>query len=149
MTMTTTTKPKTGKAAAAKPATPTPKRDDAPGEPKRKISEINRLIARWRLLEADQTYQATIAETEKESERLIASHFDERRGIEERLTELVPQTFSELCQLLEFATDFVANDGCMDDPADMLRNVRAGLSEKWEWFERTEGMNKESKYGQA
>ena len=75
-----TAKPKTRKAPSAK-AIPKPAPKEANSEPKREVSEIGRLVSRWHWLEADQDYQS-IAETEKESERLIAIHEDELEKIE-------------------------------------------------------------------
>ena len=46
----------------------------ATSEPKREVSEICALVARWNWLDADQEYQALIAETDDESERLGTIH---------------------------------------------------------------------------
>ena len=128
-----TTKPKTHKAPVAKTIAPKAAVKEVDGEPKREISEIHRLVSRWRWLEADQSYQASIAKTDKESERLIAVHNDEEREIERELATLIPETFEEVCCLLKFATDMAEQGGCMVEHAeiDMLRNVREGLSPAW------------------
>jgi hypothetical protein len=127
-----TTKSKTHK-PAAKTVSPKAAPKEETSEPKREVNEITRLVSRWRWLEADQTYQSTNAETEKEAGRLIAVHYDEEKEIERELTTLIPETFEELCCLLTFATDMVEEGGCMVEHAeiDMLRNVRTGLSEAW------------------
>ena len=73
--------PKTRKAPAVKRAAPKAATKQASGEPKREVSGIRRSISRWHWLEADQTHRANVAQTEKESERLIAIHNDEQTTI--------------------------------------------------------------------
>lgn len=122
-----TTKPKTRKVPAAKTVTPKAAPKEETGEPKQEISEIRRLVARWRWLEADQTYQSARAETEEESDRLIGIHNDEEKKIERQLATLVPESFLEACSLLDFATDIVAERVPDQCDIDMLRNARTGL----------------------
>jgi hypothetical protein len=62
-----TTKPKTRQAPAPKTTARKNGAKAAPSEPKREISKIRRLVTYWRFLEAEQAYQAAIAETYKES----------------------------------------------------------------------------------
>jgi hypothetical protein len=50
-----------GGAASAKRAAPKVAPQQASSEPKRKISEIEKLVARWRFLEAEKAYQDVIA----------------------------------------------------------------------------------------
>lgn len=97
-------------------------------EPPRVISEICRLVARWRFCEADQTYQSLNAKTEEESERLIAIHNDEQKKIEARLTELAPESFRDIYELLELAIEF-AQEGPMEPDAHvyMLQNIREAI----------------------
>jgi hypothetical protein len=125
-----TTKPKTPAAKRAAPKTAT---KQASGEPKRKVSGIRNLISRWNWLEADQTHRANIAQTEKESERLIAIHNVEQMNIEGALAQAVPKSFLDACCLLEFATERAEQGGCMADHAEiaMLKNVVAGLRVAW------------------
>jgi hypothetical protein len=125
------TKQKPHKAPAAKTVAPKRAAKEATGEPKREISEIRRLVSRWRWLEADQAYQAATAPTNKDSERLITVHNDEQGEIEERLADLVPDDFYDVCCLLEFATDMVANHVPKQWDIARLRNVRTGLSRAW------------------
>jgi hypothetical protein len=128
-----TMKPKTAKAPAAKRAAPKAATKQASGEPKREVSGIRRFISRWHSLEADQTHRANLAQTEKESERLIAIHNDEQGEIESALAQVVPKSFLDACYLLEFVTSRVEQGGCMFDHAEiaMLKNVRAGLRLAW------------------
>ena len=52
-----TTKPKTRK-APAKRAAPKAATKQAPGEQKREVTDIRKLVSRWHWLEADQTHRA-------------------------------------------------------------------------------------------
>ena len=88
-----TTKPKTRKAPVAKRAAPKAATKQASGEPKRKVSGIRNLVSRWHWLEADQTHCANIAQTEKESERLIAIHNNDQEEIESALAQVAPKSF--------------------------------------------------------
>jgi hypothetical protein len=124
-----TTKPKTRKPAAKTAPKPAPQ--EVAGEPKREVNEITRLVARWRFLAADQAYQASIAATEKESDRLGGIHLEEEEKIERELATLIPETFEEICKLLDFAIDMAEQGGCDDLEIAMLRNVREGLATAW------------------
>jgi hypothetical protein len=122
-----TTKPKTRK-APAKRAAPKAARKQAPGEQKREVTDVRKLVSRWHWLEADQEHRANIAKTEDESEKLITIHNDEQEEIESQLIALVPTNYLDACYLLEFAT-ILAEGACMAEGADvaMLKNVREGL----------------------
>jgi hypothetical protein len=96
-------KPKTRKAPAAKRAASKSATKQAPGEPKRMVSEIQRLGTRWRFLEAEEAYQAAIAKTDEESDALISQHGDEQYEIEKELSRLIPQDFEDVRELLGFA----------------------------------------------
>jgi hypothetical protein len=126
-----TTKPKTRKAPAVKPATPKNGATVAPSEPKREVSEIRALVSRWKWLKADADYQATTADTEEKSERLIAIHDAEQEKIEENLATIVPQTFSDVYSLLDFLIDNAERGGCVavGFEINILRNVGEGLPE--------------------
>jgi hypothetical protein len=126
-------KSKSAKAPAAKRAAPKAATKQAPGEPRREVSGIRRFVSRWNWLEADQTHRANLAQTEKESERLIAIHNDEQREIESALAQMVPKRFLDACCLLEFATVLADQGGSMADHAeiDMIKNVVAGLRVAW------------------
>jgi hypothetical protein len=84
------------------------------------------LVTHWRFLEAEQAYQAAIAGTDEESEELICEQADEQYGIEMKLSKLIPQDFTEVCELLRFAID-MREGGFRTDEADqrMLRNILA------------------------
>jgi hypothetical protein len=128
-----TTKPKTCK-APAKRAAPKAATKQTSGEPMREVSGIRRFVSRWHWLEADQEHRSNIAQTEKESERLIAIHNDEQREIEGMLAQVVPPNFSDACYLLEFATRMVIQQGGFTPDAPeiaMLKNVVAGLRVAW------------------
>jgi hypothetical protein len=126
-----TTKPKTRKAPAAKPATPKNGATVAPSEPKREVSEIRALVSRWRWLEADANYKAATAPTVTESGALLRIHHDEQEEIKRKLATLVPETYQDACCLLEFATEMAA-EGCCDDlEISMLKNVLEGLPTAW------------------
>jgi hypothetical protein len=115
-----TTKSKTRKAPAAKTASSWTPND---------ISEIRGFVARWNFLEANEEFQATISKTEEESEACICQHFDEQKKLEEKLAKLVPETFSDACCLLEFATKIVEEGGRSGHPEiAMLKNARRGIS---------------------
>ena len=120
-----TTKPK--RKAPAKPAAPA-KQEAAPGGTKREISEIDRLIARLRFLEAEKVYQAAIAKTDEESNALIGQHEDEQYELEMELSESIPRDFMEVRELLEFAVD-MREGGFRSDGADqmILRNILESL----------------------
>jgi hypothetical protein len=86
-------------------------------------------VSRWRWLEEDQIYQAAVAETIEENERLIAIHEDELTKIEAKLADLVPGDSDDACTLLKFATERVDQG---HDPGDgtvvsMLTNIQEGL----------------------
>jgi DNA-binding transcriptional MerR regulator len=100
-----------------------------PSEPKREVSEIRRLISRRNWLSADADYQATLADTEEKSERLSAIHNAEKEKIERELATLIPETFWEAMELLEFATKMVEEGGNDNLEIDMLENVRKGFPE--------------------
>jgi len=137
-----TTKPKPRKAAAAKArhalvgnsasaGVTKGATKQAAGDPKREVSGIRRFISRWHWPEADQTHRANLAQTNKESERLIAIHNDEQRDIEGMLAQTVPESFSDACYLLEFVTRML--EGCIAEGSEiaMLKNVREGLRLAW------------------
>ncbi|MDQ6870031.1 MAG: hypothetical protein M3178_17375 [Pseudomonadota bacterium] len=123
-----TTKPKTRKASAAKRATPKAAAKQASGEPKREVSEICRLVARLRVLEAEKAYQAAIAGTDEENETLICQHDNEQDEIEMELSRSIPQDFDEVRELLEFAVG-MREAGFRSDGADqmILRNILESL----------------------
>ena len=126
-----TIKRKTRK-APAKRAAPARTRKQTPGEQKREVTDIRKLVSRWHWLEADQAHRANLAKTEDESEKLIAIHNDEQEAIESQLTTLVPSNYFDACYLLEFVT-VLAGGVCMADGADVaiLKNVREGLRLAW------------------
>jgi hypothetical protein len=126
-----TIKRKTRK-APAKSAAPARARKQTPGEQKREVTDIRKLVSRWHWLEADQEHRANLAKTEDESEKLIAIHNDEQEAIESQLTTLVPANYFDACYLLEFAT-VLAEGACMVDGAvvAILKNVRDGLRAAW------------------
>jgi hypothetical protein len=84
-------KPKTHKASAAKRATPKAAAKQASGERKREVSEICRLVARLRVLEAEKAYQAAIAGTDEENETLSCQHDNEQDEIEMDLSRSIPR----------------------------------------------------------
>jgi hypothetical protein len=108
-------------------------RNKLSGEPKREVSGIRTLVSRWHWLEADQKHRSNIAQTKKESERLIAIHNDEQRNIESALAQVVPKSVLDACCILEFATVMAYQGGCMADGSviAMLKNVREGLRVAW------------------
>jgi hypothetical protein len=122
-----TTKPKTHKAAAKRAASKAATKQ-ASSEPKRKISDIERLVTRWRFLEADEAYQAAIAKTDEESNALIGHHGDEQYEIEMELSRLIPQDFDEVRELLEHAIKLM-DGGLLIGGADvmMLNNILESL----------------------
>ena len=86
-----TTKPKPRKRAAkAAPFKP------APAGTPREVSEIERLFTRYKWLEADRDYQAEMASTEEESERLMCVPHRELNSIVSQLAELRPNTSVKL-----------------------------------------------------
>ena len=123
-----TTKPKTRKAPVAKRAAPKAATKQAPDNPKRIVSEIQRLVTRWRFLEAEEAYQAAIAKTDEESDALICQHGDEQYEIEMELSRLIPQDFNDVRELLEHAVG-MREGGFRSDGADqmILRNILESL----------------------
>lgn len=126
-----TTKPKR-KAPVAKRAAPKAATKQTPGEQRREVTDVRKLVSRWHWLEADQAHRANLAKTENESEKLIAIHHAEQAAIESQLTTLVPSNYLDACYLLEFAT-ILAEGVCMAEDAAVaiLKNVRAGLRNAW------------------
>jgi hypothetical protein len=123
-----TPKPKTRK-APAKRAAPKAAPKQASGKPKlRTISEVSRLITRWRFLGAEEDYHAAIAGTDEESNALICQHSDEQYAIELELSRSIPQDFNDVRELLQFAIGTFA-DGYRPDGAGvaMLRNILNSL----------------------
>ena len=93
------------------------------------MSEICRLVSRWKWLMADQQYQAAIAETIEENEKLIAVHEGELKKIEHKLVDLVPENIWDACMFLKFATEMV-DQGLNREDGDivaMLTNIHEGL----------------------
>jgi hypothetical protein len=121
-------KPKSRKAAAPKTTARKNGAKAAPSEPKRKISEIQRLVTRWRFLEAEEDYQAAIAKTDEESDALIYQHRDEQDEIEMGLSRLIPQDFNDVRELLDHAIKLM-DGGLLTNGADvmMLKNVLESL----------------------
>jgi hypothetical protein len=119
-----TTKSKPRKAPAAK-VTP----EKAVSGTKHEVSEICRLVSRWKWLMADQQYQAAVAETIGENERLIAVHEGELKKIEHKLVDLVPENIWDACMFLKFATEMVDRGLNRGDGAivSMLTNIHEGL----------------------
>jgi hypothetical protein len=122
-----TTKPKAlkvpVKAAVPKAAPKTP-----PTEPQRDVSRIATLVSRWDWLEADQNYQAEIAATEKEAERLAAIHNAEQMEIERELSTLAPKSFHDVFCLLKFARMIVDDGGTVDSSdSEIIKNVLEAL----------------------
>jgi hypothetical protein len=118
-----TTKPRPRKGAAkAPPVKPAPK-----GTPL-EVSEIEKLCARLKWLEADSEYQAAMASTGEESDALINVHEREQYKIVSRLAELRPETLWEVRHLLEFVR-ISFKGGRRTDEKDfrILDNVVASL----------------------
>jgi hypothetical protein len=122
-----TSKPKT-RNAPVKRVEPKAATKHASGEPKREVSEICRLVARLRVLEAEKDYQAAIAGTDEENETLICQHENEQDEIEMELSRLIPQDFDEVRGLLELAIE-MREGGFRCDGADqmILRNILESL----------------------
>jgi hypothetical protein len=121
------TKPKTRKAPATKASTPKSAPLAAPTEPEREISEICRLVARWKWLEADQDYQTAIAPRERDAD---LRHDAEQERIIAKLRTLVPQDYYELAALFRFVTDEIKMGGslrCDGADFDMLSNIHDAL----------------------
>ncbi len=125
-----TTKPKTRKAKATNPATPKNDVTAAPSEPKREISHIRELVARWRFLEAISNWEAERAETEDESEKLLKSRDTQQEKIIAELRELVPQDFDDVRELFSFVLDQIDVGlalRCDGADHDMLINIFKAL----------------------
>lgn len=123
-----TTKPKTRKAPAPKAATHKPAAKETPKVKPREINELDKLTARWHFLEAEQKYKGTIAPTYEKSDAAYAMHEAEQKKIEDELTTMLPETFSEVCCLLEFAMRYV-DIGLSIEGVDLeiLKNVRSEI----------------------
>jgi hypothetical protein len=134
-------KPKTAKAPAAKRTAPKAATKQAPGEPKREVSGICGLLARWRFLEAEGAYLAAIS-PDGESDAALRKHQREQDGIETKLSRLIPQDFDEVRELLEHAVE-MREGGFRSDGADqmILRNILESLHNVTE-VARNDGMEK-------
>jgi hypothetical protein len=94
----------------------------------RRVSDIQRLVALWRFLEAEQVNQAAIAKTDEEAEALICQHGDEQSEIEMKLSRLLPQDFDDVREILEFAADMIKeNDRPDGGGLMMLENILKSL----------------------
>jgi hypothetical protein len=123
-----TTKPKTRKPAAKTVAAPKAAAKQTPNGRPTQISEIERLIARHKFLWADQIYQSAVAATVEESNALNNIHDDEIDEIEDRLAVVVPESFTDVYRLLDFATEIAEQAGGRDNlEIKMLKNVRNAL----------------------
>jgi hypothetical protein len=120
-----TTKPKPRK----RPAMAAPVKPAPAGTP-REVSEIEKLSARLKWLEADQIYQSGTASTEEECNKLLSVHVRERDKIESRLAELRPTTMEEVRLLLEFVQiSFEGGSGTDGTDIRIVANVRDSLIE--------------------
>jgi hypothetical protein len=123
-------KPKPRKKAAT-PVAPNPA---APNE----RSNVDMLLARYKFLEADQSYQSTAAATADESNRLLSVHSREIDTIREKLASAVPETFSDAMDLLRFAIREVKESGgslSIDElEISIFSNVTEALSDIRENF---------------
>jgi hypothetical protein len=93
-------------------------------------SEIDKLLARYRFLEADQRHNAAIAETAEESGDAWSAHNKELDRIMDKLASIVPETFSEARDLLRFVLEEVTTCGGLHTDETELRiveNVADGL----------------------
>jgi hypothetical protein len=116
-----TTKPKIRKSA--------PKATAPTGTPQNK-TEIEMLIARHKWLEADQRYQAEIAQTDEESDKNIYLH--ELDKIVAKLAALPPTSHRDIFLLLEFVAPS-PKDGIRTDrlDVDIMRNVLDAFNSVW------------------
>lgn len=94
----------------------------------REASEIQKLFARLKWLEADCEYRSEMASTHQDSNALARVHDRERDKIERRLAELRPTTIREAELLLEFVHASLG-DGMRADGMDIriIANVRQSL----------------------
>jgi hypothetical protein len=109
-----TTKPKTRKAPAAKPATPG---EFASLPFDRTTASIRKLIARLHFLEADCRYTAALTPPDfPKHGALDIRHREERNEIIERLANVVPaDDFEDAMTLLEFAAWRLKSSAVLDD----------------------------------
>lgn len=125
-----TTKPKR-KATTSKRVAPKAATKQASGEPKREVSGICGLIARWRFLEAEEDYLAAISPDE-ESDAAGCTHQREQDEIEIKLSRSIPRDLSDVRELIQFAADMIEEGDRPDHSGQMT--LRKGLESLREIF---------------
>jgi hypothetical protein len=118
-----TTKPKTRKSA--------PKAAAPKGTPQNN-TKIELLMARYKWLEADQVYQAAIAQTDEQSDKLIGVHGAEQNKIVPKLAAQTPKSVEDIFLLLAFVVPSL-KDGVRTDGHDMdiMQNVLNAFYSVW------------------
>ena len=125
------TKSKPGKTAAKSAATQNDVLAETPKEKPREVSEISRLVSRYKWLSADQEYQGCNAATVAESERLYCIHEGELSQIAKQLAEAEPESFNDVCGLLDFALAEIAAAELPACTVQALKNVREYIGIIW------------------
>ena len=122
-----TTKPKTRKTPAPKPAAPE-EHFSAPFD--HTTNNISKLIARLRFLEADCRYHAAICPSAKDA-ALNIRHKEERDEIMQRIAKFVPEDFWSAKALLDFATSrlkgWKVSDSKLGRITAIFKNVGQGF----------------------
>lgn len=98
-----------------------------PSEGAGEENEICKLIARWKFLDADQKYQAALAE----SEFHLKMHEKEQDEIKNNLADLIPRNFNEVYELFDFAVAAILSKVERRDEAKaeikMLKTLQSGI----------------------
>jgi hypothetical protein len=121
-----TAKPKPRKGASKVPPV-----KPAPAGTPNNCSEINKLLARYRFLEADQRHNAAIAETAEESGDAWSAHNKELDRIRDKLASIVPETFSGARDLLLFVLEEVRTCGGLHSDETELQIVENVADSLW------------------
>jgi hypothetical protein len=100
------------------------------GKP-REVSEISRLVSRFKWLVADQEYQVENATTDEESQRLSLVHDPELNQIAKKLATAEPESFNDICGLLDFALTSIATEAFPTAVQLVLKNVRENIGLVW------------------
>jgi hypothetical protein len=100
---------------------------ETPEGKSREVSEISRLISRFKWLWADQEYRLENATTEEEAHRLCLVHDPELSQIAKKLAAVEPENFNDICGLLDFALESIATELYIDSGEKALKNVRENI----------------------
>jgi len=99
----------------------------------RTVSKIEKLVARWNFLEADERYRASIADTEGQQVESLTHHDDEQAEIEDKLRFTQPWTLDDLSASVRFVCDRLVENRHLGFQLEvsMLSNVIEDIGALW------------------